>query len=54
MLPLTIKGKEASFAVVSMNADSQLKMWEIQGFYDNLSLPPKKRQYRQEAIEKNS
>ncbi|KAL6083915.1 hypothetical protein STEG23_020814 [Scotinomys teguina] len=36
---LTVKGKGASFAVVLMTADSQLRMRDIEGFHDNLSPP---------------
>jgi hypothetical protein len=46
MLPETVKGEEASFAVVSMTADSELRKRVIEGFRDNPYLfapPPKKR-----------
>ena len=56
MLLLTIKGKEATFAMVLMTADSLLRRKDIKGFYDNsyLPIPPQKQQPRQEAIEENS
>lgn len=31
-----VKGKEATFAIVLMSADSQLKNKDIEGLYDNL------------------
>lgn len=39
LLPLTIKGKEASFAVVLMITDSQLRMGDTEGLWENLSPP---------------
>ena len=42
MLPQTVKGMEATFAVVSMTADSQLRKRDTEGFCDNHSLPLKK------------
>lgn len=38
MLSLTVKGKEASVAVVPMTAESQLK--DIEDFFESLSLFP--------------
>lgn len=34
-MPLTVKNKEASFAVLSMTADAQLRGRDIEGFWDN-------------------
>lgn len=39
-LPLIIMGKEESFVVESMTVDSQARRRNIEGFCDNLSLPP--------------
>jgi hypothetical protein len=52
LLSLTVKGKHASFAMVAMIADSQLRMRDTEGFGD-YPHPPKK-QPRQEATEENS
>lgn len=38
-LPLTVKGREATFAVVLMIAVSQWRMRGIEGFCDNLYYP---------------
>lgn len=35
MLPLIIKNKKATFALVPMSADSKLRKRVIEGFYDN-------------------
>lgn len=35
MLPLAVKDKEATFAMVLMIVDSQLRMKGIEGFCDN-------------------
>jgi hypothetical protein len=35
MLPLTIRGKEATLAVILMTADSQLRKRDIEGYFDN-------------------
>lgn len=44
MLLLPIKGKEASFAVVSMTADSQLRKEDMKEGWDNpCSHPPKEK-----------
>ena len=40
MFPLTVKDKEATFAVVSMTADSQLRKRDTEGFDDNPFLNP--------------
>lgn len=37
MPPLNVMGKEASFVLVSMTTDSQLRMRAFDGFCDNLS-----------------
>lgn len=37
MLLLTVKGKEATFAIVLMTADSQLRKRDIEGFCKNPS-----------------
>ena len=43
---LTVKGKEGSFAVVLMNADSWLRMRDLEGYCDNLyPIPSKERVY---------
>lgn len=39
-LLLTVKGKEATFAVVSMTVDSQLRIKDIESFCDNLYPDP--------------
>lgn len=39
VLPLTIKGREASCAMVLMTANSWLELRDIDGFYDNISFP---------------
>lgn len=48
-LALVAVGKEASFATLSVVADSQLRMRDIEGFGNNASCPPKK-QSRQKAV----
>lgn len=56
MLLLTVKGREASFAVVSMTVGPQLRMRDIErfcGIFSSLFPPLKKEQPRQEAIEEN-
>ena len=35
LLPLTVKGKELSFEVVLMSADSQLRRRDMESFCDN-------------------
>ena len=40
MIPLTIKGKEATFKVVLMTVDSKLRKSDIEGFCDNTLLSP--------------
>lgn len=35
MFPLTVKSKEATFAVSSMTPNAQLRGREIKGFWDN-------------------
>lgn len=53
MLPLTLKGKEAAFAMVLMAVDSQLRKRDIEGACDN-PYPhnnPKQWQPRQRATE---
>lgn len=57
MFPLTVKSKEATFAVISMTADAQLKGRDMEGFRDNHYLPPthpKRQQPRQETTQGNS
>jgi O-glycosyl hydrolase len=34
-VPLTVKGKEATFALEAMTVDSQLRKQDIEGFCDN-------------------
>lgn len=34
-VPLTVKGKAAPFAVISMTADSPVRKLDIEGFYEN-------------------
>ena len=43
MLPLTVKSRGVTFAVVSMTADAQLREGDAEGFCGNPypSLPPK-------------
>lgn len=46
-----------SFIAISMNIDSQSRMRDIEGFYDNLSSPlqpTKEKQSEQDVIGKNS
>lgn len=38
VLPLTVKGKEATIAMVLMTADAQLRKRDTGGFYDNPDL----------------
>lgn len=55
---LAVKRKEATFAVTSMTADTQLRNRDIEGFCDKLyplnSPPPKKWQPKQETQEEHS
>lgn len=39
MLPLTLMGKEATFEVVLLTADSQARKTVTEGFYDDPYLP---------------
>lgn len=40
VLPLTVKSKEATFAVVSMTADAQLRGRDVEGLCDKPGFPP--------------
>jgi len=48
MLPLTLTGKEATFAVVSMTADSQLRKRDMEGFWDD-HYPPNPDSFQRKA-----
>ena len=43
MLPLAVKDKEATFALVLMTADPQLRKRDIEDLYDNFYSPPPKK-----------
>lgn len=55
---VSLKGKGATFVMVLMTADLQLRKRGIESFCDNsyphLPTPPKKKQPRQKAIKENS
>lgn len=36
MLPRTVKGKEATFTVITMTVDAQLREKDMEGIWDNL------------------
>lgn len=51
MLLMIVNAKEVSLVVVPMSAESQLRMRDLEGFFDNV---PQKNQSRQEITEENS
>lgn len=51
MLLLTVKGRKASFTVMFITADSQLRMRDTEGFCDNLFSPLSPRSPRRNGID---
>jgi hypothetical protein len=56
MLPLTVKGTEATFAVVSMTADAQLRRGDIKGSVTTPTslLPPKSNSLKGESSKRKN